>query len=452
MALIQQEFNSVDSDPPTREIGGVRSSLGDRIRNRATLAAWIVVSLFVVTGASFAQGGNKPNKPKPGKPVVPDPPPEKPNDGKAPKPDAPDKPTKPGEPDRPPGQSRHAEREEARAFGRRPGTPAIPLVDDPRLKWGVRLSGVARAAAIHDGANLYVCTASGTLSAHALGDGVEVWSVSLGSGATARPTFAGDRLVIPLRNGQIVAIDKTTGSVKNTTRNSGPVDVALAAAAGGTRIVSSTAQGDLVVLDAQTFGLVTRFGGIPGLSLGVPTIDAETTLVSDSSGLVRSIDLKTGRAKWEQQLYSAVATPLLLVPGAPTQVIVGTAGGDLFALDATTGKERWKTKGYSAYVGAALRGKELVVAFANRRLMRLDAATGKLIEERTLRDPPVSPPIVAGSTLLVPCASGRIETFDASFRALDALLLGSEILEIDSSKAPLVFTTEDGDVYRFEET
>lgn len=412
--------------------------------------------LLAVAGAAsvaFAQGDKppKPGKPKPGKPVVPEPP-EPPYDGKAPKPDAPDKPKKAAEPERFPGLSRHGERLDEREFGRRPPTPAQPLADDPRLKWGIRLDGSVRGAAIQDGQRVYACTDGGALSAFSLIDGALAWSVPLGSGAVARIARLGDRLIVPLKNGQLVAVDLANGGVRNSTRAAGPIETEVGVDEIGKRVVAASSAGELLVLDAATFAVTARFPGIPGIRLGAPLVAGDRAFVVDARGMVRGIDLATGRAVWERQLFGAVSVPAMYVPAATPLVVVGTAGGELFAIDAKSGREAWKAMGYAPFVGACARGGEIVAAFANRRLFRFDARTGRALEDRTLREIPSGPPIAAGGSLLVPCIGGRIETFDATFRSLDALLLGSEVLAPSATGTAIVLTTESGDLYRFEET
>lgn len=414
--------------------------------------SWAMLAVLSVGSVeAIAQGGGqppKPNKPKPEKP----PPPDPPNDGKAPKPDAPDKPDKPTEPDRFPGLSRHGERLDQKEFGRRPETPPRPLAVDPRLKWGIRLDAGVRAAALLDGRNVFTATEAGTFSAHSLQDGAVVWSATMPSGASTRGVLIGERWVVPLKNGELVAIDAANGAVKNSSRAAGPIEAPLGIDVAGNRIVVATAGGELVAVDAGTFAITSRFPGIPGLRLGAPLVSGDRAWVADSRGMVRWIDLSSGRALWEQQLFGAVAAPLVLVPGAAPLVVAGTLGGEVFALDGKTGREVWKASGYAAFVGACVRNAEIIAVFANQRLFRLDSRTGRVIEDRTLRDLPRGAPLVAGSTLLVPCSGGRLESFDSTFRSQEALLLGSEVLDLGGAGSAIVLTTESGDLYRLEGT
>ncbi len=78
-----------------------------------------------------------------------------------------------------------------------------------------------------------------------------------------------------------------------------------------------------------------------------PALAGDTLVIATASGLVRGLDMSTGRPRWEQKLGPIAAAPLVTPAGA---VLVQPEG--LLLIDPRTGEER----GRRALQGAPLRG------------------------------------------------------------------------------------------------
>ena len=162
------------------------------------------------------------------------------------------------------------------------------------------------------------------------------WTTELDAGPLHLPAYDRTHAFIPLRNGELVAVDLRTGEPVWSVDQS---------------VDRSPVAGDRLVFVAGDDQLIALRAG-------------------------------DGQPHWQLPLADRVAAPLLLNTG---WLIVATAAGELLALRARDGREMWRRSLDSTpTVGPAIAGERLLVSLADGRIVTLALATGAVLWEREL--------------------------------------------------------------------
>ena len=180
----------------------------------------------------------------------------------------------------------------------------------------------------------------------------------------------------------------------------------------------------------------------------------------NAQGTVYAIDSRTGVARWisryrrkENAGPGPVNPPLefrpIIVDSKPTRVVVSFEGG-LRALDGVTGRELW-SRDLPGQVVRALAldldsnpGPEIYVTDATlNQLIALDAETGAILYQTTLKEAPTGPPVLlqveSARTLLVPLTGDAIELRNPAGEYLRTINAGANL-----TTAPVVAATARG--------
>jgi outer membrane protein assembly factor BamB len=178
----------------------------------------------------------------------------------------------------------------------------------------------------------------------------------------------------------------------------------------------------------------------------------------NSEGRVYALDGARGIALWtaafrlSAQVDQRVRShdnqfgPLIISnPGTALRVLVAFDAG-VRALDGPTGREIWSTKIAGRPSTGTVIGTDIyLVAEKADKLLVLDAVTGQLKSQMTLRDEAVGPPVLLvgtqGRQLLIPLKAGLIE-----LRTLDGEYLRSFRTGADVTTQPVVVTSSRGEV------
>jgi outer membrane protein assembly factor BamB len=186
------------------------------------------------------------------------------------------------------------------------------------------------------------------------------WEVAVGSGH-ASPVVAAGRVVVHARQGDeevIAAFDVDSGTALWEDRYPAPYTMNPAARGHGPGPKSTPA-----IADGRVF------------TLGI-------------TGVLSAVDLATGRVLWRTPpadvlpLYGTATSPI--VDGSRVVAFVGGHDrGALTAFDAATGEVRWRWDGdgpgYATPVIATLAGTRQLVTQSQRRVVGVDAGTGRLL-------------------------------------------------------------------------
>jgi outer membrane protein assembly factor BamB len=195
--------------------------------------------------------------------------------------------------------------------------------------WSVPMTSPLAAGLAWEAGWLVAGTTDGVVMAFSGTDGREIWRRDLGEPLTARPTIAGERLLLPRANG-ITALVLRTGEPLWHTRLGGAAHEALAV---GHRIYAGSNDNFFYCLNGGTGRVEWRFR-TGADAIGLPAADDDRVYFVALDNVLRALDLGNGAQRWKQALpLRPVTGPLrvgtaLLVSGlGPMLYAYGTADG-----------------------------------------------------------------------------------------------------------------------------
>lgn len=243
----------------------------------------------------------------------------------------------------------------------------------------------------------------------------EVWSTSIGDGAgrsgvRLQPTYADGKLYVISTDGEIAALDATTGKSlweQSTSvgdgiwpfrhKKPGPdARYAGGPAVYGNLLVVGTLDGHVYGMDATT-GKQLWSAEVDNEVISPPAIDAGTVYVRTNSGYVYALDANTGERKWVNDQSSVPLLslrgngPLLATHGV---VMFGSDDGNLQSLRSDTGAVQWKipiTKGLGrtdiqklsdADDALQIDGSTVYATAYHGDLVAIDATQGQVLWDR----------------------------------------------------------------------
>lgn len=282
------------------------------------------------------------------------------------------------------------------------------------------------------GGRLYATTGYGMLHVLDAADGRTIWTQRLDAVPAAAPTVAGDFVYLTSRDSRAWAIERQSGRVlwQIEVSDGGPVitDGASPAVTGRT-VILPFGSGDLVAA-LREGGLRLWTATVTGARVGVtyaqvgditadPVVDGGVIYAGTPSGRLAALDAETGARLWTAG--QGAISPVWPSGGS---VFLVSDQGEIVRLDAGDGSEIWRAtlpyytreavrrrKGVFAHYGPVLGGGRLITAGTDGMLRQIDPASGRLIGETALGAPAAANPVVAGGTLYVVTADGRLHAF-----------------------------------------
>lgn len=254
-----------------------------------------------------------------------------------------------------------------------------------------------------DANTAYVPLKGGQLVAVDLNRGTIRWRLDV---ATPFTPATGEGLVFTVSEQVIEARDAATGATKWQTPLPGGAAAPLYWDTGW--LLASTTSGDLAAFRASDGTMVWRRQlGAPLVASPGPALDRLFLPLADNR--VVAVMLSSGDTVWETKL-SAPITALLALDD---QLVFGTAAKDVVSVDLSRGRERWRRK-----VGGDVSGRptadEKRIYFASRDniLWAVDRKSGNLKWKAGLSSRPSGGPLRLGDALLMPLVSNQIVGFD----------------------------------------
>lgn len=300
------------------------------------------------------------------------------------------------------------------------------------------------------------------------------WSVVLESPLVAPPSSLGGRVFVPLRTGQLLAVDRESGrelwraailAERAVAVDQGrlivvTVDslVALDAAAGkplwrlplkdsaaapvarGGWVLVGLESGDLLALRGADGSLVwrARLGVAPR---SPPAVDGDRVYAALGDGSVVALDLTTGREVWRTTLSAAAGA----ITPAGDRLFVGCRDNFFYSLDAGSGKRRWRWRtGADIAFGAAFDQSRVYFVSLDNLLRALDVRSGALEWRQPLDTRPMTAPLLAGDRVTVAGLGAELLVF----KAADGSAAGKWTAPAELSVAPLLFAPSDGTFLR----
>jgi outer membrane protein assembly factor BamB len=287
----------------------------------------------------------------------------------------------------------------ARGVAQSPTPP--PLLLDAR--WVTAFEDPPIASPGFDQAGAYVPLKSGELVAVDLDRGTIRWRLGV---ATAFTPATGGGMVFVASEQTIEARDGRTGDLAWRTPLPGGAAAPLYWDTGW--LLASTTAGDLAAFRASDGTLVWRrqlgapLSGAPG-----PALDRLFLPLADNRLI--SVLLETGATTWERK-FDAPITSLLALDD---QLIVGTALKQVSSLDLRRGRNRWTWRlgGDMAGIPSA-DDQRIYLASRDNMLRAFDRNSGNLRWHAGLSSRPAGGPLRFADNVLMPLVSSQIVGFD----------------------------------------
>jgi outer membrane protein assembly factor BamB len=270
-------------------------------------------------------------------------------------------------------------------------------------RWNVRLGAEASASPLVVGQQLVAADGAGTIHALALADGSAAWTFRADGPISGSPDLIGDHVIAATHSGTVYALDPSTGAVAWQASVGGEVTRSVS---GGEGSIYLGLGADLVAVSASDGSIRWRSTVGGGGAVGTPTLAggnvfASTGLDSDAEADhgVACVDAKTGKLGWRyaSETKAQVYTPA--IAGGRAYVV----GHDrrLVALDATSGKVAWSVERSSELEALpAVVGNAVYIVGNDGPVEAVDATTGKSIWSVPIKGVPYAPAVVDGYLLV----------------------------------------------------
>ena len=278
--------------------------------------------------------------------------------------------------------------------------PTPPALD---ARWVVAFESTPVATPGYDANTAYIPLKDGELVAVNLDRGTIRWRREV---ATPFTPATGDGLVFIVAAENIEARDAQTGDVRWRAPLAGGAALALFYDTGW--LLASTPTGGLVAMRASDGQQVWRrelgapLSGAPG-----PALDRLYLPLQDDR-LVSAL-LATGDVVWERKLPARVTSLLAL----EDQLVVGTAGKRLMSLDLRNGRDRWDWTVGGDISGLPLADEKRIYFAARDNVLRaVNRGNGNLRWKANLASRPAGGPLRLPDLVVMPLASGEIQGFE----------------------------------------
>jgi outer membrane protein assembly factor BamB len=318
-----------------------------------------------------------------------------------------------------------------------PPTAPFPLAEVWRVALDPALEGERLAAPlVSEGETLFVVLENGSVRALEAASGQRLWEAQLGPGTlAAAPGF----LILKQRDGTVVSLDPATGSVVWTvaTDAEGTAPPALldrkVAVAGRT----------LALLDAQSGKRLWTTGGLGTFSTA-PVFAGQRLLAGTQEGLLRCVELGSGRALWAFDTGQPVGAPPVV--DDRDRAFLAASDGRIVGLTLRSGNVCWTWRVGSAtpHAGLMLKDAILFVSYS-AEAHTLVRANGHLAWRTALPSRPLASAVRRGPLLLalvfgprensstvvaITEAGKRLSTFDITGEVVGAPLVVGERLVV----------------------
>ena len=281
--------------------------------------------------------------------------------------------------------------------------PAAPPPVSFDARWATAFETPPAAPPGFDATTAYVPLKGGQLVAVDLDRGTIRWRLDV---ATPFTPATGEGLVFTVTEQTIEARDAQTGVTRWRAALPGGAAAPLYWDTGW--LLASTTAGDLAAFRAADGTMVWRRQlGAPLISAPGPALDRLFLPLADNRLI--AVRLLNGETVWELKLTAPVTALLAL----EDQIVFGTAAKDLISVNVAKGRQRWKWRlgGDMAGVPTA-DGKRIYFASRDNIVRAVDRKSGNLRWKSDLGSRPAGGPLRLTDALLQPLVSSQIVGFD----------------------------------------
>ncbi|MGE0864820.1 MAG: PQQ-binding-like beta-propeller repeat protein [Vicinamibacterales bacterium] len=272
---------------------------------------------------------------------------------------------------------------------------------DPR--WSLPFDTPPAAAAGFDATTAYVPLKGGQLVAVDIERGTVRWRLDV---ATAFTPATGDGLVFTTAEASIEARDAATGATRWRTALPGGAAVPLYWDTGW--LLASTTNGDLAAFRASDGTLVWRQPlGAPLAAAPAPALDRLFLPLADNR--LVAVLLATGETVWTKTLTGRISGLLAL----DEQLVFGTTANQVISLRVSDGRERWTWRIGGDISGTPSADEDHIYFAARDNVLRaVDRNNGNLQWKASLSSRPVGGPLPLPNMVLMPLVSSEIAGFE----------------------------------------
>jgi outer membrane protein assembly factor BamB len=277
----------------------------------------------------------------------------------------------------------------------------------------------------------------------------------------------GERVYVPLQSGQLVALDRETGTTSWSVElpsswapliSDGVLyaantrELIALRAASGDPIWRVTLDTDLMVapaLQGNTMVVLLKPDQLRALRLSdgseawrraIAAPSASAAMAVDTSGVIVTSGNRVsrfastdGQLEWERELGGVLSSPAV----SGDRVFVGSTDNYLYSLEANTGRLVWRYGTGGDVVGAAADDRFVYFAALDNLLRALRRGNGNQVWKRDLSTRTIAPPSIFGGVVVV---SGNNPLLSA-FNAITGDPIDKFELAADVQGIPLVATT-----------
>jgi outer membrane protein assembly factor BamB len=294
------------------------------------------------------------------------------------------------------------------------GTGAIStdLPDKLQLLWEINIPGLGfDAGPIVAEGRVFAADHQVRVVAIEATSGKQLWRVELETGFVASPAYRNGILYIGDYDGKLRALDASDGTEKWMFDTELEID--SSPNFHQDTILVTSQNGNLYSLDLATGQLKWKYETGDQLQCGA-TLAGELTFLGGCDSLLHIIDVNTGKAQGEPLPIDSPtgSTPSVL----GDRVFVPTYAGEILCFQLPSKELLWRFKNPALadeFKNSVAVAAGLVVATSrNKRVFALDAQTGAVQWEQTLRKRADASPAIAGQSVFVAAADGRILRYD----------------------------------------
>ena len=269
-------------------------------------------------------------------------------------------------------------------------------------RWSVTFDAPPSSGAAFDATTAYVPLRSGELVAVDLDRGVIRWRTNL---TTAFIPATGEGLVFAAASDSIEARDSATGEIRWQTPLPGGVAAPLYWERGW--LIASIPAGDLLAFRSADGALIWRQS--MGTTLAVPPVVALDRLcLALADGRFIAIELASGTTVWSRTIPGRITGLLSL----PEQLVFGTTENMVESTEVKSGRERWRWRVGGDVVGVPYAdAKRIYFASRDNMVRAVDRKSGNLKWTASIPSRPAGGPFVISDVVMIPLVSTAIAGF-----------------------------------------
>lgn len=311
-------------------------------------------------------------------------------------------------------------------------TPLADLTSKVKLteKWSVPMGKAGKAGSslklrpVIKGSIIYTASANGSVQAFETGSGKLLWSQPLNQSLISGPTIAEGYIAVGTSRSTVVLLRQSDGKELQQFKVSG--DALSKPVITGNKVIIKTIDGYLYAFNLKTGEkLWATEHGSPSLILKAsssPVLMGNLALVGFSDGRLDAVEVDSGRVVWQRSIaYASGASDVERLVDIDADPIVrgdiaylGTYQGYIGALSLSNGQFVWRKSG-SVYKNMAMDGQNLYLTDSDDVIWAFDRQNGQVKwKQLALKARGVTEPVILGNRIIVGDKTGYMHVLSTA--------------------------------------